>query len=158
MPRSGLGPPSGAPDIKLVRVSATRSPPRCAATWIFCNSMHRSGRRIHPCPRADEFRAAPLCAGPTIQTLCLRCAVRESDQVFQKFRLHRKEMKPATPITTIPQITISVRESWRASMIIAPSPVGTPVISPTTMTTHAKPRPSRRPVKMAGRLAGSTTL
>jgi ABC-type nitrate/sulfonate/bicarbonate transport system permease component len=36
----------------------------------------------------------------------------------------------------------------RSSMIIAPRPVGTPVISPTTITTQAKPRPSRRPVKI----------
>ena len=43
-------------------------------------------------------------------------------------------------------------------MMIAPSPVCTPVISPTTITTQAKPRPSRSPVKIAGRLAGSTTL
>ena len=62
----------------------------------------------------------------------------------------RSVMKPATPITTMPQITISVRDSWRASMMMAPSPVGTPVISPTTITTQAKPRPSRRPVKMRG--------
>ena len=57
----------------------------------------------------------------------------------------------------MPQITISVRESWRASMMIAPSPVCTPVISPTTSTTQAKPRPSRSPVKIEGRAAGSTT-
>ena len=60
-------------------------------------------------------------------------------------------------MTIIPEITISVRESWRASMMIAPNPVCTPVISPTTITTHAKPNPSRMPVKMDGSAAGSTT-
>ena len=42
-------------------------------------------------------------------------------------------------------------------MMMAPSPVGTPVISPTTITTHAKPSPSRMPVKIEGSAAGSTT-
>ena len=60
-------------------------------------------------------------------------------------------------MTIMPEITISVRESWRASMMIAPSPVCTPVISPTTITTHAKPSPSRIRVKMDGSAAGSTT-
>src|SRR3954451_23595148 len=49
------------------------------------------------------------------------------------------------PITTMPAMTISVRESCRASMMMAPSPVGTPVISPTTITTQAKPNPNLSP-------------
>ncbi len=62
------------------------------------------------------------------------------------------------PITIIPEITISVRDNCRASVMMAPRPVCTPVISPTMITTQAKPSPSRRPVKIAGMLAGSTTL
>ena len=60
-------------------------------------------------------------------------------------------------LVIMPAMTISVRESWRASMIMAPRPVCTPVISPTTMTTQEKPRPRRRPVKMPGMAAGRTT-
>ena len=41
----------------------------------------------------------------------------------------QSEMKPATPITIIPQITSSVRDSVRPSMMTAPRPCGTPVIS-----------------------------
>ena len=58
----------------------------------------------------------------------------------------------------MPQITSSVRDSVRPSMITAPSPWGTPVISPTTITNQASPNPSRRPVKIDGVAAGSTTL
>ncbi len=61
------------------------------------------------------------------------------------------------PITIMPEMIRSVRDRVRPSMIAAPRPVGTPVISPTTMTTQAKPSPSRRPLKMLGSAAGSTT-
>ena len=47
------------------------------------------------------------------------------------------------PMTIMPEMTISVRESCRASMMMRAEPVCTPVISPTTITTQAKPRPSR---------------
>ena len=62
----------------------------------------------------------------------------------------RSDRKPASPITIMPEITRSVRDSVRPSMITAPRPSGTPVISPTTISIHAKPCPRRRPLKIAG--------
>ena len=53
----------------------------------------------------------------------------------------RSEIKPAMPITIMPQITNSVRDKVRPSMITAPSPCGTPVISPTTITNKAQAQP-----------------
>ena len=41
----------------------------------------------------------------------------------------RSQKKPATPITIMPVITRSARDSVRPSMITEPSPVGTPVTS-----------------------------
>ena len=69
----------------------------------------------------------------------------------------RSVTKPQTPMTIIPVITRSVRESVRPSMITEPSPVGTPVISPTTIRIQAKPWAMRSPLKIAGSEAGSTT-
>ena len=50
-------------------------------------------------------------------------------------------------MTIIPEITISVRE-------MAGFHDWTPVISPTTITTQAKPSPSHMPVKIDGSAAG----
>ena len=69
----------------------------------------------------------------------------------------RSVRKPAMPMTIMPVMTRSVRESVRPSMMTDPNPVGTPVISPTTMSIHAKPCASLNPLKMLGVAAGSTT-
>ena len=69
----------------------------------------------------------------------------------------RSVTKPQTPITIMPVTTRSVRESVRPSMITEPSPVGTPVISPTTIRIQAKPWAMRSPLKIAGSEAGNTT-
>ena len=70
--------------------------------------------------------------------------------------INRSVMNPKAPIMTMPTIARSVRERLRPSMITEPRPVGTPVISPTTIRIHAKLWPSRRPLKIAGMDAGST--
>ncbi len=68
----------------------------------------------------------------------------------------RSVTKPQTPMTIIPVTTRSVRESVRPSMITEPRPVGTPVISPTTIRIQAKPWAMRSPLKIAGSEAGNT--
>jgi hypothetical protein len=59
-------------------------------------------------------------------------------------------------MTIMPVITRSVRESVRPSITTDPRPVGTPVISPTTINIQAKPCAIRSPLKIAGKEAGST--
>ena len=68
----------------------------------------------------------------------------------------RSVTKPQAPMTIMPVITRSVRESVRPSITTDPRPVGTPVISPTTINIQANPCAILKPLKMAGSEAGST--
>ena len=68
----------------------------------------------------------------------------------------RSVTKPQAPITIMPVMTRSVRDSVRPSITTEPRPVGTPVISPTTIRIQAKPCATRNPLKIAGSDAGST--
>src|SRR3984893_7876888 len=64
--------------------------------------------------------------------------------------IRRSVMRPHTPITIMPVTTRSVRESVRPSTITDPRPVGTPVISPTTIRIRAKPWAMRNPLVRGG--------
>ena len=164
MPRSGPGPVTSASHILTLPVRRLlEAADRGAAGWTCRSRRRRSGRRTGPCRCvSDVSLSASISSAPVRKRLgharrWSRCR-RPSRMMLRA----PAQQAPAEPLHELVghepgdadddhagDDDLGARE-LRPSMMMEPSPVGTPVISPTTIRIQAKPDARAQPGEDAG--------